>query len=505
MSSIWYKRLAANDTGSSPGNMSGFLVPKALRSIFPNLDPPSAASADAATVIRAELYVDGEFRGEATASYQYQTWAGSRSAEYRVTRDLEPLLGEAKAGDILTIEILNPGSAYRLELLPIGTDAFKTASARRVNRGGRRGDWGQLGGAPKAKAAVAPLSIPPLVDPLTPPPIFATLTHGFDPEAWAAFGFANEKTRSKLASELRAEGGLLLSIGTMGEETPEHLRGRLLALHRLGTRPIATGELVEPEHWAAHLASNGGAPRWPYGLPILAAERFIAPLQARSDLLPRLHSDNLHQKLASSFERLKSEEAAAVLSLPRVPVTNLWRTRALDFAAGLIKPPAGPKPSSGTRILSTISGPAATYSFELKGPAFAEVGSRVAPRNSGKFVFKIGFSNNPERRLRELNAHLPDPTRLSWTYRSMQWHADEINAWAMEQAVFKELQADSTAWIRGEIYSVTSIALDLAWAAALRTAQRPEVAVEVQDRSAISFPADLDLGLSSSQDLVNVA
>lgn len=484
---IWYKALANNDTGASSGKMAGFLVPQALVPLFPDLGLPSDGHPSSAASVRAELFLDGVYKGRADANFQFQTWGGTRPPEYRLTNELEPILGTASGMDLITIEVLETDLAYRIEVLTQGSAGYLNAMARRINKASGRGDWGMLRRAALAEAPLPPPQAQNAVD-VEQPRIYATLTHGFDPEVWAAFGFSNQTVRNKLAEALRNGGGMLLSIGTMGEETPEPLQGKLLALHTLGTRAIRTGELVEPSHWAAHLDRNGGEPKWPFGLPIHSASRFDEPLVRRADLLPRLHDQNLHQKLASNYELLTPEEAAAVLALPRSPVTNLWRTPAIDFAAGLIRPPVGPQPSTGTHTLSRSSGPAATYCFELAGAAMPEVSKTVAPAGSGKSVFKAGFTNNPSRRLSELNAYLPDHSRLHWKPRLIQWHLDEINAWTMEQAVFTQLQARGGTWLKGEIYAAKPDVLDAAWNAAITSAVRPEGPVVIDSDS--SEPLD---------------
>ena len=71
---------------------------------------------------------------------------------------------------------------------------------------------------------------------------------GFAPKTWGAIGFSLEGARNRLAEELRKSDGLVLTMGTMGEETLPEFRGRLLGLHKLATRTIPTAEMVEPTH-----------------------------------------------------------------------------------------------------------------------------------------------------------------------------------------------------------------------------------------------------------------
>jgi hypothetical protein len=303
--------------------------------------------------------------------------------------------------------------------------------------------------------------------------IYATLAWGFDPETWGVIGFSLESVRNSLADELRKSDGLVLTMGTMGAETAESERGRILGLNRLSTRPVRTEEMVEPAKWAAHLRDNGGQPKWPFGLPIRSAEGFVDPPQ-RARILPRLHEDNLHRKLASNFEKLTEEEVAIVLACKRYTVAEIWSTPGATFISNILsRPPKGPPPSLGQRTLTSTSGPAATYCFKLVGRALRPITIDIAPLYSGLEIYKVGFSNNPVRRLAELNAYLPDPDKLTWAPAWEQWHTDEINAYAMEQAVFEILLATRAKHVKGEIFAVREGVLRDAFTLAQHTTTRP--------------------------------
>jgi hypothetical protein len=322
--------------------------------------------------------------------------------------------------------------------------------------------------------------------------IYATLAWGFAPELWGAIGFSTESVRNSLADDLRKSGGLVLTMGTMGDETAEPERGRLLGLHEMATRPVPTEDMVAPDRWANHLAENGGQPKWPFGLPIISAERFLSP-PLRAYLLPRLHDENLHRKLASNYELLTPKEAARVLAQVREPVPEIWASAKASFVTHLLqRPHSGPPPTKGVRVLSARSGPAATYCFRLQGSALGQVARHIAPSTSKLEIFKVGFSNDPVRRLRELNAYLPDERTLGWVADWAQWHRDEINAWTMEQQVFRVLRARRAQHVKGEIFAVTSAQMRDAFIEAQRVAERPSEAptVPVGDEERIAIGSD---------------
>jgi len=302
----------------------------------------------------------------------------------------------------------------------------------------------------------------------TSPRIFASSVWGMDFERWGAWGFTDKGTRDRLAREIRPN-DFVLSVGTMGEETHPDQRGRLLALMRIGDQQIETRSLVEPGLYEEHIRRAGVDP-WPFGFPIKSAEAFEGgPL--RSKVLPRISDMNLHRVMARHFVELTTEEVERVLALPRRPVPHIYSSPRVAFAARLRKRSAGPRPSLKPRTLSPHSGPAATYLMSLSGTAFPHVASRVT--SPGQSIFKVGFSNDPMRRQRELNAYLPCEHSLTWACEREQWHDDEINAWAMEQEIFRLLGEAGTNLFKGEMVATYRSTIDQFWSTALITAQRP--------------------------------
>lgn len=309
--------------------------------------------------------------------------------------------------------------------------------------------------------------------------IFATLAFGLDPEVWGAFGFASDKVRNDLAQEIRPQDRVLI-IGTHGPETHvEEERGRLLGLIEAARQAVNTGELVEPSRWQRHLDEFNGVARWPYGMPIASAEKFDKPLPESREILPRIYERNLHMKLATHYEALMPDEVARVLALPRHPVKSIWRTPRGSFAANLLQGRPGPPPSLPPRLLTPSSGPAATYCLALKGGAAREASEPVLGRKPDWSVFKVGFTNNPSRRRDELAAYFPHAAQLDWKFTLLQWHADEINAYAMEQEVFAQLARLGSYRFKGEMVAASEAMIAEAWNLARLNAQRPVEPVEI--------------------------
>jgi putative restriction endonuclease len=79
--------------------------------------------------LNAALFVGSQQVSLVTTRYQYQTRAGTRSPERRITGQLGPLLGVASADDILIIErSLSDEFFYRLILHKVGTLEYSSYS-----------------------------------------------------------------------------------------------------------------------------------------------------------------------------------------------------------------------------------------------------------------------------------------------------------------------------------------------------------------------------------------
>lgn len=275
--------------------------------------------------------------------------------------------------------------------------------------------------------------------------IYASLVHGLDLPLWGAFGFSIESVRNDLQNDLGPD-DYVLSIGTSGEPTPPELQGRLLGLLRLARQQVATGDYVEADHWKAHLDSNGGQPRWPYGMPIIDAEEFDDPLPLKNVVLPRIAQENLHMKLATNYELLLPDEEARVLALPRTKAFDIYRAPGSSFQAGLLPRRPGPPPSDVERTSVPRHGVAATYLMVLDGKQALNLSKR-----GDHSIFKIGFSRDPQTRLKALNCYFPKPDLLRWRIELEQWHSDAVSAYSMEQAALEFIHAKAT-HLTGEIY-----------------------------------------------------
>ncbi len=100
-----FKVLANNDTGAAAGHQGGVVIPKDLRGFFPGLaGTASSGNPTLDSRIKAELFIENEYKARVSTRYQFQTWGAKRSPESRLTDPLGPLRNAARGGDILLIQ-----------------------------------------------------------------------------------------------------------------------------------------------------------------------------------------------------------------------------------------------------------------------------------------------------------------------------------------------------------------------------------------------------------------
>jgi len=123
----FFKKLASNDTGTSPGHQGGMVIPKDLRIFFPSLTGhPTATDPTVDRHIKALLTVEGKEIDLVTTRYQIQTWGGTRRPESRMTGNLTSLLNQAGENDLMIIQRnIRDLNFFRLSLIKTSSPLYK--------------------------------------------------------------------------------------------------------------------------------------------------------------------------------------------------------------------------------------------------------------------------------------------------------------------------------------------------------------------------------------------
>ncbi len=253
--------------------------------------------------------------------------------------------------------------------------------------------------------------------------MYATKVWGFIPKNWPLVTFGREGTRNKLRG-LWQPGDTMLLIGTMGQNTPESDRGRILGFYEFTSIPVLTRDVVSPDTLQEH------GDKWPFALLAVKAWRLDQP-PIFKEVLPALNARMPGMALASGFDRLTPEEEAAVRSFGYtqevVPMSQAAEEAAskTELLGWLKSAQRGPVPAVGSNYEVTRDPQEAkTYLLKL----------------SSKPIMKIGWAIDPTARAIGLSEPLvPALTGDEWVVVLTQNWPDERLAYLMEQAFLDAL------------------------------------------------------------------
>lgn len=290
--------------------------------------------------------------------------------------------------------------------------------------------------------------------------IFLTKVWGFSPENYPALGFNSPGGRDKLLKE-SSPGDWVLLAGTKGKPTlPEH-QGRLLGKVQLGTDQVdvekvlnSIGTEIPVDHY-----NDDGKYKWPYGLPMLKAYRFVdlPDLEALFDsylsgMQWASYALDIELKLGltalSKLKNLKVKEAR-IIDAPEI-IRQRRRHDALILNRTK-NGPTGPGPSQSRSGSTNSIENGTTYLLQL--------------HHKGKplEIFKVGYSGNINERVDNLNKGLiPNVTEYLWKIVLAQNFTTAIQAFSYEQVLHDQLQPYR---VNGEIeiYKIEFKRIRTAW------------------------------------------
>ena len=277
--------------------------------------------------------------------------------------------------------------------------------------------------------------------------VFAKRFYGFSPETRPVVAFGKAGNRDALISA-SSPGDLIAFVGTLDAPTAEAERGRFLGLAEFARVAVDVLDVLGAEAMRPSDLAADGSPLWPKALPMVRAWRFDEP---RLKLVDVLREQLTFEATVRAVE-LDEADARAVLALPRTsiqvpllpPVAKLL---ALGDALAFGRPTTGPAPTDWT---GSVTRSAHTEAWTY------------AMRFGRRDVWKVGHSQDIDRRLREVNLHVPaEETGEGWTLAMQQRWPDSVAAHAMEQRVFATLAVFRTT---GERIRCSEAQIQSAWA-----------------------------------------
>jgi hypothetical protein len=280
--------------------------------------------------------------------------------------------------------------------------------------------------------------------------VFASRFWGFDPQTWPIISFGLEGNRDALVRASHP-GDRLVFIGTETEGTEAPDRGRLLGIAQIGRTPIDSAAVLDLSRLKPSAFDENGRIRWPKGLPMLRAWRFVdRPLV--TDVLRR----QLTYEATIRAVLLDPEDTAAVLALrtEETPVAESPEVVRQRQQQSALQATTGPRPSTWTGETGrNADEPSFTYAFQF--------GQRD--------LWKIGHAKDVKARLAEVNTHVPfEVLGEQWQPVLQHRWPTEGDAYAMEQRVLATLRTPGCV---GERVACAKRHLESTWIASLTSAR----------------------------------
>jgi len=245
-------------------------------------------------------------------------------------------------------------------------------------------------------------------------------------------------------------------VGTMGDPTNSSDQGRLLGMMEPTTKVVMSRDFemhTRPEDF-----DEKGQYRWPYGLLNRKAWKFLEP----RPLLNELSARRFYADAASGIVELTGPEAAAIERLPREEVELLAPTRVYARVHGedAARRRGAPPPTTNRKGVMHLRAAAAyTYLMQIEGAA--------------NEAYKVGWAFDYRTRERDFNvAALPQLGGLRYRTRLFEFWDTARQAFGMEQAILRHLDAARHPANREVVYGVTYEKLEAVWVAHLQSMRR---------------------------------
>jgi len=249
------------------------------------------------------------------------------------------------------------------------------------------------------------------------------------------------------AAQLLKSGDLVAIVGTKNEPTDSEERGRVLGLMEPTTIPVRSLDYALEADDRDY--DEQGNYRWPFGLELKRAWRFIEPRALFVDVTTRRFGMNAAQGIVA----LTDAESSALLALPREEVGLLQAIRAAASVVGanVARKRAAPPPTTTRRgVMHMRRYSAYTYAMRIIG--------------ADPPAFKIGWAFNANQRARQFNSSALSPLggleyKLEFTHL---WRT-ATEAFAMEQSLLRGFDSRRHAANREVVAPLEESELRQAW------------------------------------------
>ena len=266
--------------------------------------------------------------------------------------------------------------------------------------------------------------------------LFLTKVWGFDVGYIPIFGFSSQDGSRKFIRESSPDDWIVLAGTETGETAPEN-KGRLLGMIKVHRQEIDLNEFIKtlPVVLPPNQFDEKGNYRWPYGFAILEARAFSGKPLTRDifgDGLPNMgwvaYALNVVDWYGSAPVEKIAELDSVEVELPDYPQLKQFKSMSAMLGKKPASGPTGPGPSFSKGATEWEDGGRWVYLLKLEGTP------------PGTTVFKIGYSNDPEGRLKAIRHFIvPEVTGYDWKLEAMQELESADVAYQAEQEMLKRL------------------------------------------------------------------
>jgi len=260
--------------------------------------------------------------------------------------------------------------------------------------------------------------------------------YGFDPEGAGYIGFTHEAQREDMMKHMN-DGDLVLIYGAVEELTQPDLRAQALGFLEVELQPCSDRERMSQDSYQWKL-DRGFEDRWTHGIIVRRAWR-VRNRVGIASIAPDAYQSKHRFTRTTKAILLRPDERERALSHP-VDQVNVFGEPAIagpDLRQGtmgaVLSPSKGIPPAFGDRTSSYEDGENQLYLMILTAGADA-----LLPKTAFSFghaLAKVGRTNDPARRVKEVNCGFPENAFVHWKAERLHSYPTGAAAHAAEDAL----------------------------------------------------------------------
>ncbi|MVO18585.1 hypothetical protein GO984_22505 [Rhodobacteraceae bacterium CY05] len=263
--------------------------------------------------------------------------------------------------------------------------------------------------------------------------IWVRAFYGFDPEHDGLIGFTLEQNRTTMMDKMR-DGDLVLIYGAVDSLTDQNLQRQALGFLEVQLEECLDRERMSPSsiQWRKE---RGFQDRWNYGIRVTRAWRVTNRVHIKT-IAPESYRGVYRFDRTTRAKLLEPDEHRRALShhVRQVNVYGEEPVNESDLETGSLKhalrPSKGIPPTYGARSSNMNDGENHVYLMKFSGGAKFLLGH--SGYSEGQALVKVGRSNDPARRLSEINTGFPERSTAKWSLVNTQKFPSGVTAHAVE-------------------------------------------------------------------------